>query len=407
MGVLLSNLARKKLLLHFGCTKTGSTALQNMLLTNRHLLKDHGITYFEESMHHSSIQSGNGERLGIKLRQNASSAEIKKLLIPHLTSGGLSIISHEGLSTLPLDKIKLLFKCLEELEVDFGIVLYVRAPVPFYASSYNQGVKRHGYAMSFAEYIETYSWEHVNTLRRLDELRPNAEVRVVLYDAVTNELTKSFWENVYSMFGNDVRDLIPDDHTVHNPSLDLAQINLLLAINQLFNETFSILISDFLIDGIGSSHDKSTVSPEISAIISARHEQDIQWINRTFLSKNSTAMSILADYQTNEPFDSSSYPDSSSMLQVILFLLRNFDEIIYETQSPTIRSLRRKFSKIPSHDKMPDGTLFDNYYYLLENLDVLETEVTPLEHFLRWGRDEGRSWRFTSDPLNGANYISG
>ena len=56
---------------------------------------------------------------------------------------------------------------------------------------------------------------------------------------------------------------------------------------------------------------------------------------------------------------------------------------------------------------MPDGTLFDNYYYLLENLDVLETEITPLEHFLRWGRDEGRSWRFTSDPLNDANYISG
>lgn len=399
MGVHLSNLERKKLLLHFGSNKTGSTALQNMLFTNRDLLKDHGITYFEESMHHSSIQSGNGEKLGIKLRQNGSSAEIKKLLIPHLASGGLSIISHEGLSNLPLDRIKLLFNCLEELEVDFGIVLYVRAPVPFYASSYNQSVKRHGYAKSFAEYIETSNWEHVNTLRRLDELRPNAEVRVVLYDAVAKKLTKSFWENVYSMFGNDVRGLIPDDNTVHNPSLGLAQINLLLSINQLFNETFSTLISDFLIDGIGGSHDKSTVSPEISAIISARHEQDIQWINRTFLSKNSTAMSIPADFQTNEAFDSSSYLDSSSMLQVILFLLRNFDEIINETQSPTIRALRRKFSEIPSYDKLPDGTLFDNYYYLLENLDVIETNLKPLDHFLMWGRDEGRSWRLTSVPL--------
>ncbi len=401
----MSNLERKKLLLHFGCTKTGSTAIQNMLLTNRHLLKDNGITYFDETLHHSSIQSGNGEKLGVRLRQNASKAEIKKILIPHLTSGGLSIISHEGLSTMPMDKINLLFECLEELEIDFGIILYVRSPVSFYVSSYNQGVKRHGQSKSFAEYMKTEDWGHVNTLRILDELRPNAEVRVLLYDAVANELTKSFWENVYSMFGNDVRGVIPDDQTVHNPSLGLAQINLLLSINQVFQDTFSKLISDFLIDGMDSSNDKLTVSHEISATISARHAQDIQWINRTFLSKNNMAMSISADYQTNEGSDSNSYLDSSSMLQVILFLLRNFDEIIEETQRPIIKSLREKLSKIPSYDKLPNGMLFDNYFYLLENLDVLETEFTPLEHFLRWGRDEGRSWRFTSDPLNGP-YIS-
>ena len=47
-------------------------------------------------------------------------------------------------------------------------------------------------------------------------------------------------------------------------------------------------------------------------------------------------------------------------------------------------------SGCPSADLESVEGLFDSKYYLLNNLDVAETEAQPLTHFLNFGWQEGR-----------------
>jgi hypothetical protein len=44
-------------------------------------------------------------------------------------------------------------------------------------------------------------------------------------------------------------------------------------------------------------------------------------------------------------------------------------------------------------EEMPDGKLFDNVFYLLQNIDVAGIQQSPLIHFLNWGQIENRKWR--------------
>ena len=316
----------------------------------------------------------------------------------------LSVISHEGISTLPKPSLELLFNCLDELEVNFKVLIYVRSPIDYYLSSFNQAVKRHGYSQNFERFTETNQWGHLNSLRCLDGLRPDADLRVVLYDNECDHLFQSFWGNVYSMFGVELQLLIPEDEKKANRALNVDEVNLLTSINHLFKDSYSTLISDFLIESNTAISTKPQINRKIAANLMTRHEHDIEWVNTKFLEGQNNIPSTIENYQFEERKNSKRYPDSKTMLQLVLFILRNIDEAVIETGDRTLKALREKISNSSYYDEMEDGSIFDNVYYLINNQDVITSAYSPLQHFRKWGQEEKRSWRVLDSRIGSAQF---
>ena len=63
-----------------------------------------------------------------------------------------------------------------------------------------------------------------------------------------------------------------------------------------------------------------------------------------------------------------------------------------------VEKILARFADVEIGTPMEDGLLFDNVFYLTNNLDVLESHYHPFEHFTLCGRKEGRAFKIL-DPL--------
>lgn len=382
-----------RVLLHFGANKTGSTAIQNMLYENRQVFSELGLFYHDSRILHNSIQSGNGEEINLRLREGATHFEIKKLLTPLIKVEKLSIISCEGFSSLSRDHLNTLYESLEQLDIEFKILMYIRNPIDYYMSSYSQALKRHGYAGSFQDYVEESSWEHASWLMNLRESRQNIDVACVLFDQRENDLIKSFWESVHLMFNLDLANVFPENQAIVNRSLFQEEIAFLVMINGLFGSKYSTLISDFLLNetnfiGTAMSINKSQINK-----IAKRHASDVDTVNENFFSREPVVTFDTSKVQVLKSKGSKNYPNAKLLLQMLLYFMRNAEQIVEETGSKDIEALREQLKHNEYFSTMPDGELFDNVYYLLNNLDVARVSEPPMPHFLKWGKTEDRKWR--------------
>ena len=265
-------------------------------------------------------------------------------------------------------------------------LVYIRSPIDFYRSFYNQGVKRHGVFSDLETSVQTSEWTHLELLRNLNGLNEYIKVDVVPYDLVKDDLFQSFWENVFRMFAIDVRGLIPEDQHVSNRSLYEEEIHLLKKINQVFNSDYSGLVSNFFVDDSSSKGTKAVLTRSVADKIFQKHEQDVRWINDTFFSGENVLTIDNENYPYNEsePIPPDEYPDPATLVRLVLYLLRHLKK------TPSIMT---KLATIRYEEQMSDGVFFDSIYYLLMNQDVMSSELTPLEHFNNWGRAEKREWR--------------
>jgi hypothetical protein len=384
---------RSKVLLHFGADKTGSTAIQNMLYENRQTLSKLGITYSDSRLLHNSVQSGNGEELYLLLRQGATGSEITKILSSLVKTEKLSIISCEGFSNLSNNQLKPLYECLNKLKIDFKVLVYVRNPIGYYMSSYNQAVKRHGYHKNFNEFVGESSWAHASLLMNLSESTPSLDVTVVSYDKNINHLYKSFWGSVHAMFGIDATSKIPESAELANRSLYMEEINFLVMTNSLFGGKFSTLISDFILNETRFIGTTMKMSQKNMSEISKRHNDEVEWINQHFLNHDQIVVSKNPISKSSKSSNTENFPDAATLLQLLLFMMRNIDNSVRDIENRNITNLRTKILQTDYFDHMPDGKLFDNVFYLLQNMDVANIQQSPLNHFLSWGQIENRKWR--------------
>jgi len=219
-----------KILFHIGADKTGSTALQNMLYDNRHLLQKNGILYRDSRTLKTKLQSGNGQKLCKLLRTGASSMEIKKELSRLIEPDHLSIISNEQLSLLKLDGWQKFFESLKELGVSYQILAYVRSPLGYYISRYQQTVKKVGFSGDLNDFINQANWTHVKMLERLHRFGSDISLKVIPYDQHRGTLFGTFWDCVFTTFGIDIRGLIPEEQFLSNRGISVEEINMLNAI---------------------------------------------------------------------------------------------------------------------------------------------------------------------------------
>ena len=316
-----------KILFHIGANKTGSTALQNMLYNNRHMLYKYGICYKDSGFYKSGLQSINGGKLYQLLKSGASHIEINREITKLIEPDHLSIISNEQLSLLKEAGWQKLFESLRELGANFQIIAYVRSPLGYYISRYQQQVKKGRFSGNLDEFIDDHQWNHLNMLQNLLKFGNNLNLKVIPYDQHSAKLFGTFWDYVFTTFGIDIRGLIPEDHFLTNRGISMEEINMLCSIKRNHGMKTSSIISNFLVNEVEKNGTELTYSSLQIQKITNRHQEHVRWVNDTFLEPDNVIQNNVEDYTIVDVDQTDDYPDSSTTMKVIHFLLRRLNAL--------------------------------------------------------------------------------
>lgn len=175
-----TNKMKKKIIVHVGLSKTGSSAIQNELaeltLTNK---IDPKVNYSHFNFTRSSVaSSGNGEWFKNNLLIPDTITIKNNLDILFSENKSTLIFSGEGLNSLSPQKWIKFNKILIEREVDLTVFFVVRDIREWLLSSYSQSLKRNGETRSFSSSIKS---RNLDGLKKPFEYSKYFKVKVLKY----------------------------------------------------------------------------------------------------------------------------------------------------------------------------------------------------------------------------------
>jgi hypothetical protein len=239
----------RKVHLHVGTPKTGTSYLQHVLYHNRRLLHRHAITYPADRPDAHFLAALDLMRMPWGGLEAQAIGAWERLAASVRRSHGDAIISHEILATASRAQIG---RALEGLghgqETEVHLVLSVRDLVRQIPAEWQENVK-HRAALSYGAFLDqiqdprregripTWFWgvqEVPDILDRWGRDLPPDHVHVVTVPPVGGS-PDLLWKRFVEAFGLDGIDLQLDGDRV-NPSLGSAETTLLRRINRVANE---------------------------------------------------------------------------------------------------------------------------------------------------------------------------
>jgi hypothetical protein len=225
----------RRLILHVGPHKTGSTALQHALLNTRDALAEQGFDYpltgIQQFAHHQLYGVFAGEARAV------AELPVAKLLTD-LDHGRDVILSSENFIYLGERRLAELRDHLAGFRVE--VVIFIRSPVELWPSHWQELVK-HGRAETLIEYMAAYlGWNSVidasimNPVvqgNRFSRVFGREALRMFSYDNIVDND-----EDIYDMFWRSVlRIEAPPparERRVLNPSLEPVMTEMLRCLNE-------------------------------------------------------------------------------------------------------------------------------------------------------------------------------
>lgn len=242
----------KKLYLHIGCGKTGSSALQVWLSQNIEDLHRNGFNYYlVEKLHEYEISSGNGKLLVEKLR-NATYETFLNELFEETDN---VLFSSEIFQTLSNDELSKLKNFCMKSNIQIQIIAYIRDVYDVLYSEYLQGVKRSGYENNFEYFINNV--KNIYQFSVLEKFEKFFNDIVVLhYDSEKKRgLENSFCEAL----GINTNSLKEMSRKKVNRSLSLVETEFLRLLNKIHNNQSNKVNNQF---GINLSNKMIYANPE-------------------------------------------------------------------------------------------------------------------------------------------------
>lgn len=219
----------RKIYLHIGCGKTGSSALQVWFSQIADRLRSIGIVYPQSEKIASPYQitSGNAVSLVRSIQEGGGGYRLEKLLAEN-PEGDL-LFSSEAFQLLSSGQLKEFRSILNEHELDPIVIAYVRNLYDFAWSGYNQLVKRHGCSISFKDFA--FSNASSALRQHLDVVDAFAsqftDVRVIHYDSEKSRLDLAFLEAI----GLDSASIPRMSSAIVNRSLSIFELELMRRLN--------------------------------------------------------------------------------------------------------------------------------------------------------------------------------
>lgn len=151
--------SNKRIVIHTGPGKTGSSAIQAWLVSNQAWLGKNGIFYPYHPLSKENISSGNlSEVLTLTNNDNwqVDKDKIEQLMIKFAKSGANILLLSSEFFFHNMIELKKLIPSAE-------FVAYIRNPVELLESNYNQGVKRHSICHLFhpPETLGNFFWQYL------------------------------------------------------------------------------------------------------------------------------------------------------------------------------------------------------------------------------------------------------
>jgi len=212
----------RRVVLHAGIGKTGSSALQTAFVRRRDALASYGVRYPEhrsdDVARSGGVTSGNGAPLRRWLvpRDDAPrglGARVRAQVVEEvLTADARTLLySSEFLHLARPERLDRLRRELAGHDATLEAVVYVRDLVGHALSSYSQVVKRGLYTGTFADYIapDAEGGYHLalDRVLALPEVLGHDNVTVLHYDTVRHDLVRHFCTSVLGVdLGADLED---------------------------------------------------------------------------------------------------------------------------------------------------------------------------------------------------------
>jgi len=259
-----------KIFIHIGHGKTGTSAIQSFLATNREKLLDYGVDYPEHSSFslakEGKITSGNGELLLSPFQFNSNNHSY--------------LFSNEGLYFKLSDKEKL-SRLVHSLPVKPTIICYTRDLVDYYISSWGQYIKRGRGVRDIdnrVQSIEGFYGILANYISWADEL--GYSIVVNNYSRHSENLVEHF---VSLILGHNI-DVDKDfefENKVVNRSLTRSEYKVQQLFNKYSTERTNRFVSDKLVNSLpGLEVDKPFIRNQTYQNLIDRSLKDIDFINR-------------------------------------------------------------------------------------------------------------------------------
>ena len=382
----------KKLIIHTGFPKTGSSFIQAFLTANKDLLKEVGLFYeCPDLAHPFEISSGNAAPL-YHLLQDLRLLESQAFLANHTSQDMISILSCEALSHLKFEDWNTLkFVCAESGIKIEKIIFYVRDVLPFFKSAYDQGLKRHGVCCDFQQFLVSARWSHYEFSRIISQVFGSATLVPLHYETCKDNLLGSFFSQISCGTPELHKQILAKEKISINRSLTEFERDYLIKINSKMGALHSQKLSDFLIYRNPTSQ-KANIQIDTATRerIQHRFQEQVDWVNLYFFGGKSV-VSCSCDSPSN-PVEQTADKDALTHRIVAEFILEEFTK----SNSETVQKISDKLLAIikqsqPIPPGFPEG--FSILEYVLLNQDVLLADVNPVEHYQEWGCQEGRRFK--------------
>jgi hypothetical protein len=377
-----------RIVFHIGAPKTGTSAIQRFLAANIAPLRAAGIDYLNGEQNRGYLHTtGNGMAIFLNAeRAEPDRKQLQGVIASYLGSERTTIVSCELLYAISAPHWNEIIDACRAAGAAPSVIYYVRNVYPFYLSTYNQTVKHDRATESFEEFVTGNSVFSCRTV--LDffatSLGPD-HLSVAHYDSHRDDLCRHFLGLLSA--SADPSDFA-FDHARVNRSLDEGELRLMQIANRFPQAHFPGELSNLL---IASDPDRATERPErpeIVALLTYRHGEDVAAINARYFGGEP-----LLQISSGNPADVASGTGAADAPAERLFEWavaklassrhENFNELLAEARGLGARA--RRHPAISSD--------FDPAAYLLANPDLLLARVDPYKHFLNHGHKEGRTWR--------------
>lgn len=286
--------SQRRLLLHAGMGKTGSSALQTAFVQNRDLLASSGVLYpphpSDEVARSGGVTSGNGTRLrrwlaprgDVPARQGD---RLRARLLEELDTPGMHTLlySSEFLYLALPERLEELRRHLERHDAHLQVVVYVRNVAEHALSSYSQVVKRSLFTGTFSDYIDpaTAGGYHLplDRVLALPEVLGSEKVTVLHYDSLQYDLVGHFCRQ---LLGLDASAQIRTTPTV-NRALTSLELELMRQLNRVLVEKAQARqVSDALLALPPLGQGGPVLTARDLATLQSTFARQVEAINRQF-----------------------------------------------------------------------------------------------------------------------------
>jgi hypothetical protein len=337
----------KKLYIHAGLPKNGTSALQVFFAKNQKQLLEQGIEYFRtgdiNEAEKGNITSGNGGLLARSmLNQNHEAyykngnhlyKEILEKIKNSNTETGL--LSSEFFAVIPLSKITEFKESLLNIHVELHFIYYVRRQDQYLMSTYMQRVKRHGFTENPNNYLKSiykniHFLNYFGYFNQIENILGNNKLSVFIYETTKNHPKGLIGHFSQKLFG-ECPDWVKTDPII-NTSPSPLEIKLMLMANQYSPRMqFSdFIVADSILSGRSNKYmTHNIVSNEVSKEILNHFDDQNKKFENKFAEGHTFPKPLDKDYINLE---SLSFKPEEVMDIVSGFLVR-FDRRLTKLES--------------------------------------------------------------------------